>query len=71
MDATNILSTIKLFESTKQIVNQIISFRLLGALVKVLNIELQDKDNMSDEELNEVIYRESMMVLDVYGSFLN
>jgi hypothetical protein len=71
MDATNILSTIKLFESTKQIVNQIISFRLLGALIKVLNIELQDKDNMSDEELNEVIYRESMMVLDVYGSFLN
>ena len=71
MDATNILSTIKLFESTKQIVNQIISFQLLGALIKVLNIELQDKDNMSDEELNEVIYRESMMVLDVYGSFLN
>lgn len=69
MDATNILSTIKLFESTKQIVNQIISLRLLGTLIKVLNIELQDKNNMSDEELNEVIYRESMMVLDVYGSF--
>ena len=24
-----------------------------------------------DEELNDVIYRESVMVLDVYGSFLN